>query len=190
MTLTKPAVFLAAAVVAVPLFARLGLGTVLGYLAAGVAIGPSGFGWVREVEYTLHFAELGVVLLLFLIGLELQPARLWKMRGTVFGLGGAQVAVTTALITGVGLAFGFTPRIAFVAGLGLSLSSTAFVLQMLGEKNELTTHHGKSSFGILLFQDLAAIPNVGAGAVARNGAGRHQRTKPLDTHVAGDRNHR
>lgn len=157
-TLLHSAIFLAAAVVAVPIFKRLGLGAVLGYLAAGALIGPSGLGFVNDVESTLHFAEFGVVLLLFVIGLELQPALLWKMRGQVFGLGGAQVAGSTLLFTLGGLAFGLPFATALVAGFGLSLSSTAFVIQLLGEKNELTTPHGRVSFSILLFQDLAAIP--------------------------------
>ena len=156
--LAQSAIFLAAAVVAVPVFKRLGLGSVLGYLAAGALIGPSGLGFVQEVESTLHFAEFGVVLLLFVIGLELQPSLLWKMRGQVFGLGGAQVAVSTLLFTIAGVALGLSREAALVAGFGMSLSSTAFVIQLLGEKNEMTTPHGRTSFGILLFQDLAAIP--------------------------------
>jgi glutathione-regulated potassium-efflux system ancillary protein KefC len=156
--LSQALVFLAAAVVSVPLFKRLGLGTVLGYLAAGMVIGPWGVGLISDVESILHFAELGVVLLLFLIGLELQPSRLWELRRSVFGLGGVQVLGTGALLAGVGLLLGLRPATALIAGLGLSLSSTAFALQLLAEKNELTTEHGRASFGILLFQDLAVIP--------------------------------
>ncbi|MRG92153.1 monovalent cation:proton antiporter-2 (CPA2) family protein [Polyangium spumosum] len=156
--LTQSALFLAAAVVAVPLFKRLGLGSVLGYLAAGAVIGPSGMKLAGEVEQTLHFAELGVVLLLFLIGLELQPSRLWKMRAIVFGLGGAQVALTTGVITLLGRALGAPWTAALVAGIGVSMSSTAFATQILGEKNELGAPHGRAAFGILLFQDLVAIP--------------------------------
>lgn len=158
MWLVDTAVFLAAAVIAVPLFQRVGLGTVLGYLTAGVLIGPSGLGLIEQVEGTLHIAEFGVVLLLFLIGLELQPARLWAMRGAVFGFGGAQVALSAALLTGGGIAFGLPLPAAAVIALALSLSSTAFVLQLLSERHELTTSHGRAAFGILLFQDLAAIP--------------------------------
>jgi glutathione-regulated potassium-efflux system protein KefB len=110
------------------------------------------------VESTLHFAEFGVVLLLFLIGLELQPSRLWELRKTVFGLGGLQVLGSGALLAGAGMALGLKPSTAIIAGLGLALSSTAFALQLLAEKNELTTEHGRASFGILLFQDLAVIP--------------------------------
>jgi glutathione-regulated potassium-efflux system protein KefB len=151
-------IFLAAAVVAVPVFKRLGLGSVLGYLAAGMVIGPWGAGFISNVESILHFAELGVVLLLFLIGLELQPSRLWEMRRSVFGLGGLQVLGTGAVLAGVGLLLGLRLPTALIVGLGLSLSSTAFALQLLAEKNELPTEHGRASFGILLFQDLAVIP--------------------------------
>lgn len=158
MLLAQSAIFLGAAVLAVPIFKRLGLGSVLGYLAAGVLIGPSGLALVHEVEGTMHVAELGVVLLLFIIGLELQPSRLWKMRGQVFGLGGAQVAGTTLLFVIGGWLAGLGPAAAIAAGFGMALSSTAFVIQLLGEKNELTTAHGRAAFGILLFQDLAAIP--------------------------------
>ncbi len=152
-------IFLTAAVVSVPLFKRLGLGSVLGYLAAGVVIGPWGVKLVSNVENILHFSELGVVFLLFLIGLELQPSRLWAMRRSVFGLGGAQVMGTGILLMGLGMAvLGMPPAAALIAGFGLSLSSTAFALQLLTEKNELTTEHGQAAFGILLFQDLAVIP--------------------------------
>jgi glutathione-regulated potassium-efflux system ancillary protein KefC len=156
--LTNSAIFLGAAVVSVPLFKRLGLGTVLGYLAAGIAIGPSGLGLIHEVHETLEVAEFGVVLLLFLIGLELRPARLLALRSAVFGLGGAQVLVTAALIGLAALAFGASFPTAIVAGIALSMSSTAFATQVLGEKQELSTRHGRAAFGVLLFQDLAAIP--------------------------------
>ncbi|MGA9992772.1 MAG: monovalent cation:proton antiporter-2 (CPA2) family protein [Thiobacillaceae bacterium] len=171
MSWTQQAVvFLAAAVITVPLFKRLGLGAVLGYLIAGILIGPRVLGFVSKVEMTLHFAELGVVLLLFVIGLELQPSRLWALRRPVFGLGSAQVLVTGLILGGPGLAFGLSPTAALMAGLSLSLSSTALALQMLAERKQLTTHHGRASFAILLFQDLAAIPLLavlpllGAGA--------------------------
>lgn len=164
-------VLLAAAVVAVPLFARAGAGAVLGYLAAGMAIGPWGLGLVGAVDDMLRFAELGVVLLLFVIGLELQPSRLWALRRPVFGLGSAQVAVTGLTLAGAGLALGLAPGAALMAGLALSLSSTAMALQLLAEKKQLTAHHGRAAFAVLLFQDLAAMPMlavfplVGAGAV-------------------------
>lgn len=151
-------VFLTAAVLAVPLFRWLGLGAVLGYLAAGAAIGPWGIGLIENGQDILHFAELGVVLLLFVIGLELEPARLWSMRRAVFGVGGMQVGVTTLVIGMIAIAFG-TPAIAAgVVGLSLALSSTAFALQLLAEKNQLRTLHGQTSFSILLFQDIAVIP--------------------------------
>ncbi|AKF07231.1 monovalent cation:proton antiporter-2 (CPA2) family protein [Sandaracinus amylolyticus] len=156
--LALTAVFLAAAVVAVPVFKRLGLGSVLGYLVGGAIIGPSGLGLVEDVQSTLHFAEFGVVLLLFIIGLELQPARLWRMRGAVFGLGGAQVLATAAIVGGIAIALGLDWRAALVAGFALAMSSTAFATQMLGEKHELSTPHGRAAFGVLLFQDVAAIP--------------------------------
>jgi glutathione-regulated potassium-efflux system protein KefB len=156
--LQQALIFLAAAVVAVPLFKRLGLGSVLGYLAAGMVIGPWGIRAISDVDNILHFAEFGVVLLLFLIGLELQPARLWELRKSVFGLGGLQVIGSGALLAGAGMALGLSPATAIIAGMGLSLSSTAFALQLLAEKNELTTDYGRASFGILLFQDLAVIP--------------------------------
>jgi monovalent cation:proton antiporter-2 (CPA2) family protein len=157
--LIELAILLAAAVVAVPLFKRLGLGSVLGYLAAGAAIGPSGFGLIGGVEEKMHTAEFGVVLLLFLIGLELAPARLWRMRGTVFGLGSLQMLACGLLLAGAAaLVLGLPPAAAVVVGLALSLSSTAFVLQILAERKELAAPHGRSAFGILLFQDLAAIP--------------------------------
>jgi len=156
--LSQAALFLAAAVVAVPISRRLGLGSVLGYLAAGATIGPWGLRLVSGVDNILHFAEFGVVLLLFVIGLELHPARLWTMRRPVFGLGGIQVVLTASIIAGAALLFGVEWRTAIAVGLGLSLSSTAFALQVMAEKGQLTTRHGRTAFSILLFQDLAAIP--------------------------------
>lgn len=150
--------FLAVVVVAVPLFKRLGLGSVLGYLVAGALIGPHGLRLIRDVEEVGHLAELGVVLLLFLIGLELQPRRLWELRTRVFGVGGAQVALSGAALALGALALGLSWQAALVAGLGLSLSSTAYALQLLGERNELATPCGQAAFGILLFQDLVVIP--------------------------------
>ncbi|MGH8446189.1 MAG: monovalent cation:proton antiporter-2 (CPA2) family protein [Solimonas sp.] len=152
------ALFLAAAVLFVPLFRKLGLGAVLGYLCAGVVIGPSGIGAIGEPEKVLHFAEYGVILLLFIIGLELQPSRLWAMRRAVFGIGGSQVLLSTAALGLVGLGFGLDSRTALVAGFGVAMSSTAMVLQMLAERRELTTKHGRVAFSILLFQDLSVIP--------------------------------
>lgn len=156
--LHETAAFLGATLVAVPLFKRLGLGSVLGYLAAGVAIGPQVLGLVGEVEGTMQLAEFGVVLLLFLIGLELQPSRLWSLRGSVFGVGGAQLLCSSLLLGALGLGLGLSKGEAAVAGLGLSLSSTAFAIQLLAERNQLTSRHGRAAFGILLMQDLAVIP--------------------------------
>jgi glutathione-regulated potassium-efflux system ancillary protein KefC/glutathione-regulated potassium-efflux system protein KefB len=156
--LSETAIFLAAAVLAVPLFRRLGLGAVLGYLAAGIVIGPFGLAFVQNVESIMHFAELGVVLLLFVIGLELQPSRLWVLRKTVFGLGTAQVVLTGLVLAVAAVALGLSWQASLVLGLALSMSSTAFVLQILAERGELTTRHGRSAFAILLFQDIAVIP--------------------------------
>ncbi|MCZ6475940.1 MAG: monovalent cation:proton antiporter-2 (CPA2) family protein [Gammaproteobacteria bacterium] len=156
--LEETAIFLGTAVIAVPLFRRLGFGSVLGYLAAGVVIGPWALGLISDSENILRFAELGVVFLLFLVGLELRPHRLWVLRKQVFGLGMAQVIVTGVVLTGFGLLLGLAPNVAWLAGFGLALSSTAFVLQMLAEKNQLTTTHGRWAFSVLLFQDLAVIP--------------------------------
>lgn len=156
--LAQSAVFLAAAVIAVPLFRRYQMGAILGYLAAGVVIGPSGLGIIGGVSSIMHVAELGIVMLLFVIGLELQPSRLWVLRKSVFGLGAAQVTLTAALITAVSVAFGLPLATAVVIGFALAMSSTAFVLQTLAERGELTTRKGRSSFAILLFQDIAVIP--------------------------------
>ncbi len=151
-------IYLAAAVIAVPLAKKLGLGSIIGYLAAGIAIGPWGLGLVTNVQDILHFAEFGVVLMLFLIGLELEPKRLWNLRRPIFGWGSAQVLACAALLTGAAMAFGIDWRTALVAGLGLALSSTAISLQVMGERNLMPTSSGKAGFSILLFQDVAAIP--------------------------------
>ena len=156
--LEQAAVFLLTAVLLVPLFQRLKLGAVLGYLAAGMLIGPWGLGVIADAGSTMQFAEFGVVLLLFLIGLELDPARLWTLRRTVFGLGGAQVGLTGGALALVALAFGLAWETALVIGLGLALSSTALVIASLAERGQLTTRHGRESFAVLLFQDLAVIP--------------------------------
>ncbi len=184
MWLVDTAIFLAAAVVAVPLFQRIGLGTVLGYLTAGVIIGPSGLGLIDQVEGTLHFAEFGVVLLLFLIGLELQPARLWKLRRDVFGFGGAQVAASAALLAVAGVAFGLSFPTALVVALALSLSSTAFVLQLLSERNEIATTYGRAAFGILLFQDLAAIPILAIVPLLGDGTATEATATPAPLRIA------
>jgi monovalent cation:proton antiporter-2 (CPA2) family protein len=152
-------VYLAAAVVSVPLARRLGLGSVLGYLVAGIAIGPFALGLVgREGQDVLHFAEFGVVMMLFLIGLELAPAELWRLRGALLGLGGLQVLATSAALAAAAAALGVPWRAAIAVGLVLSLSSTAIVLQSLREKGLLRSDAGERAFAVLLFQDLAVIP--------------------------------
>lgn len=156
--LMEGAVLLGCAVVAVPLFQRLGLGSILGYLAIGVVLGPSAIGFISEPTEVLHFAEFGVVMLLFMIGLELEPKRLWDMRLKLAGLGTAQMLLCGALLTPVGLWLGLSLSAAALLGLILALSSTAFALQVLSENQQLATPHGQSTFAILLFQDLAVIP--------------------------------
>ena len=151
-------IYLSAAVLAVPLSKALGLGSIIGYLAAGIAIGPWGIGLVANGEDILHFAEFGVVLMLFLVGLELEPKRLWALRRPIFGWGSAQVLGCTAVIFLAAWAFGVGWKIALVAALGLALSSTAISLQVMGERNLLPTSSGQAGFSILLFQDVAAIP--------------------------------
>lgn len=152
-------VYLMAAVISVPIAKRIGLGSVLGYLIAGIVIGPFVLGLVgEEGQDVMHFAEFGVVMMLFLIGLELQPALLWRLRGPILGMGGLQVGVTTVLIGGIALAFGQTWQVGLALGMTLALSSTAIVLQGLNEKGLMKTEGGQSSFSVLLFQDIAVIP--------------------------------
>ncbi len=158
--LLEVVLLLAAAVILVPLSKRVGFGAVLGYLGAGILIGPWVLGLVVDVQRIMGIAELGVVFLLFVIGLELQPSRLWALRQPIFGYGSAQVLITGALGAAIGVAAGLEPATAVIVGLGLSLSSTAFALQLLAERKELNTRHGRMSFAILLFQDLAAIPMI------------------------------
>ncbi|HRM47957.1 MAG: glutathione-regulated potassium-efflux system protein KefC [Alicycliphilus sp.] len=156
--LTYGFTYLAAAVIAVPIARALGLGAIIGYLAAGIAIGPWGLALVSNVQDILHFAEFGVVLMLFLVGLELQPSRLWSLRRPILGLGMAQMAGCALLLWGCAWALGLPWRVALVGALGLALSSTAIALQVLNERNLLRTDSGQKAFSILLFQDVAAIP--------------------------------
>ncbi len=154
-------IYLLAAVVSVPVAKRLGLGSVLGYLLAGAAIGPSAFGLVGEgggTDHVMHVAEFGVVILLFLIGLELRPARLWELRRPVLGMGGLQVVGTAGAVMLGAMALGLGWRVGLAVGLILAMSSTAIVLQSLGEKGLLKTRGGEACFAVLLFQDLAVIP--------------------------------
>lgn len=156
--LSSAFVYLSAAVVSVPIAKRLGLGSVLGYLIAGAAIGPFALGLVGSSEAVLHAAEFGVVIMLFLIGLELQPALLWRLKTSILGMGGLQVAFTGAFGMGVGVMFGLSWQVALAVGLTLALSSTAIVLQSLREKGIANTDAGRGAFSVLLFQDIAIIP--------------------------------
>jgi glutathione-regulated potassium-efflux system protein KefB len=156
--LIKVVSLLGAGVVAVPIFRRLGLGSVLGYFTAGLAIGPYGLGLFDNPETVLHVAEFGVVMFLFIIGLEMQPSRLWNLRREIFGLGVAQVGFCGALLTGVGYAYGLPLPAAFLAGMGFVLSSTAVVMQMLNERGETSTPQGQQAVSILLLEDLAIVP--------------------------------
>ena len=158
--LTGAFIFLAAGVIAVPIASKLGLGSVLGYLIAGALIGPFALGLVSDTEKILHFAEFGVVMMLFLIGLELQPSVLWRMRKPILGLGGLQVTITTIIITSIAMMYGMNWQPSLAIGLILSLSSTAIALQILDEKKLMKAEAGKSSFAVLLFQDIAVIPII------------------------------
>ncbi|QEZ46757.1 monovalent cation:proton antiporter-2 (CPA2) family protein [Cupriavidus oxalaticus] len=149
---------LGAAVVAVPLFKRIGLGSVLGYLAAGLAIGPYGLGLVTDAQTIIHVAELGVVMFLFVIGLEMNPLHLWNLRGQIFGLGSMQVGLCALLLTGVGMAFGFPWQVSFVSGAGFVLTSTAIVMQVLAERGDILAPRGQRIVSILLFEDLLIVP--------------------------------
>ena len=170
------AIFLAAAVIAIPIFRRFKLGSVLGYLTAGIIIGPASLGLIKTVDATQQIAEFGIVLLMFVIGLELQPSRLWVLRKPIFGLGSAQVVITTALLSlGAFFVFHLTWQSSLIIGYGLSMSSTALALQLLAERGQLNSQFGRSSFSILLFQDisvmpaLALLPLLGIAAAKRGG---------------------
>ena len=156
--LVKVVALLGAAVVAVPIFRRLGLGSVLGYLAAGLLIGPFGFGWFSDPQSILHVAELGVVMFLFVIGLEMQPSHLWSLRRQIFGLGTLQIVLCTTALSGLGLAFGFSLPVAFVGAAGFVMTSTAIVMQLLGERGDIALPRGQKIVSILLFEDLLIVP--------------------------------
>lgn len=156
--LIKVVALLGSAVVAVPIFRKLGLGSVLGYLTAGLLIGPFGFAWFSDPQSILHVAELGVVMFLFVIGLEMRPSHLWSLRRQIFGLGALQIALCTFALTGVGLAFGFSLPVSFVGAAGFVLTSTAIVMQLLGERGDIALPHGQKIVSILLFEDLLIVP--------------------------------
>lgn len=156
--LAQVVVLLAAGVVAAPIFKRIGLGSVLGYLAAGLVIGPFGLGAFSDPQAIIHIAELGVVMFLFIIGLEMQPSRLWSMRKDIFGLGALQVIICIGGLTMIGVVFGYPVIFSFVAGTGFVLTSTAIVMQMLQERGSLSTLKGQRIIAILLFEDLAIVP--------------------------------
>jgi len=150
--------FLFAAVVTVPLAARLGIGAVLGYLLAGIAIGPWGLGFISDVDEILHFSELGVVFLMFIIGLELNPAKLWQLRRSIFGVGAAQVLISAGVLAALLMVTRFSWQAALVGGIGLAMSSTAMALQLMRDKGMNRSESGQLGFSVLLFQDLAVIP--------------------------------
>lgn len=155
-------IFLLAAVIVVPIAKRTGLGAILGYLLAGVAIGPYALGLIKDPGAILHFSEFGVVLMLFLIGIELQPSTLWRLRKSILGLGTSQVVLSIFLIAGACMLFGVAWPVAVAIGMAVSLSSTAISVQMMTERNLMPTYTGQSSFSILLFQDIAVIPILAA----------------------------
>jgi len=169
--LVQVVALLAAGVIAVPVFKRLGLGSVLGYLAAGLAVGPFGLRLVSDPQSVLHAAELGVVMFLFIVGLEMEPSRLWALRKQIFGLGVLQVLACGALLTGVGLLLGWAPAVAFVAGMGFVLTSTAIVMQLLTERGELASPGGQKIVSILLLEDLAIVPLLALVALLAPGSG-------------------
>ncbi len=156
--LVRVVALLGSAVVMVPIFRRLGLGSILGYLAAGLLIGPFGLGWFSDPTAILHVAELGVVMFLFVIGLEMQPSHLWNLRREIFGLGTVQIGVCALVLTGVLLAFGFALPVAFIGAMGFVLTSTATVVQLLGERGDLALPHGQRIISVLLFEDLLIVP--------------------------------
>jgi len=168
--LVQVVALLGAGVVAVPIFRRAGLGSILGYLAAGLVIGPFGFGIFNDPGAILHVAELGVVMFLFIIGLEMRPSRLWGLRREIFGLGALQAAACAAALTGVGLLGGFPVAVSFVAGAGFVLTSTAIVMQLLEERGEMATPKGQRIVSILLLEDLAIVPLLALVAFLAPGA--------------------
>jgi glutathione-regulated potassium-efflux system protein KefB len=165
MNLGHAVALLAAAVVAVPVFRKLGLGSILGYLAAGLVIGPFGLKLFTDPEAILHVAELGVVMFLFVIGLEMRPAKLWRLRKEIFGLGAAQVLTCCALLSGVAMLAGLSPQVAVIGASGFVLSSTAVIMKMLDERGETSSEAGQRAVSILLLEDLAVVPLLALVAV-------------------------
>ena len=160
---------LAAGALAVPIFRKLGLGSVLGYLAAGLAVGPFGLNFVEKPEEMLHSSELGVVLFLFIVGLEMKPSKLWQLRAQILGLGVLQVSLCTIFLTVTAIWLGFQPVIALVAALGFVLTSTAIVMQILQEQGKIASPGGEKIVSVLLLEDLASgdvevdVEGVGVG---------------------------
>ena len=182
VTLTEIALLLAAMAIAAPLGRRLGVGTVLGYLMAGILLGPYGFRHVfssSDAREFLELAEFGIILLLFIIGLELRPRRLWAMRSAIFSLGGQQVVITAMLLGAVAIVFGLNWQTSAFIGLALALSSTAFALQIMEETGDLPQRHGRMGFAVLLFQDLAAIPLIALTPLFATAAGSVAQTMDL-----------
>ncbi|UOO81354.1 monovalent cation:proton antiporter-2 (CPA2) family protein [Uruburuella testudinis] len=177
--LVSTVILLGAAVVAVPLFKRIGLGSVLGYLAAGLAIGPFGLGLFNDPQAIIHVAELGVVMFLFIIGLEMKPSHLWTLRRQIFGLGSMQVVLAAAALTLVGILFGFSWQVSFVSASGFVLTSTAIVMQVLGERNELSSKSGQQIVSILLFEDLLIVPLLAVVAFLAPPSAVEAAAKPL-----------
>jgi glutathione-regulated potassium-efflux system ancillary protein KefC len=170
---------LSAAVVAVPLFKRIGLGSVLGYLAAGLVIGPFGLQLVSDPQTIIHIAEMGVVMFLFVVGLEMKPSQLWGLRGEIFGLGSMQAVTCGILLTFVGMAFGFSWQVAFVCAAGFVLTSTAVVMQVLAERGDISLPRGQRIVSILLFEDLLIVPLLAVVAFLTPAEMHHAPTSPL-----------
>ncbi|HED2611626.1 TPA: glutathione-regulated potassium-efflux system protein KefB [Citrobacter koseri] len=171
--LTAGVMFLFAAVAAVPLASRLGIGAVLGYLLAGIAIGPWGLGFISDVDEILHFSELGVVFLMFIIGLELNPSKLWQLRRSIFGVGAAQVMLSAVVLAGLLMLTDFSWQAAVIGGIGLAMSSTAMALQLMREKGMNRSESGQLGFSVLLFQDLAVIPALALVPLLAGSADEH-----------------
>jgi glutathione-regulated potassium-efflux system protein KefB len=188
LTLTEIALLLAAMAIAPPLARRFGIGTVLGYLLAGIVLGPHGIRHVfstHEAHEILELSEFGIVLLLFLIGLELRPKRLWAMRSAIFKVGAAQVTLSAGILALIGIAFGLAWQAALFVGLALALSSTAFALQVMEEQGDLAARHGRLGFAVLLFQDLAAIPLIALVPLFAVGAADVANTMDISTALRG-----